>query len=407
MELFNRIFTQLNTNRDKILQGKVNCIPSPLPRFSDDFNGFEQGKYYVLTANAKVGKTQLTNYLLFSALLYAFYNPKKIRLKIFYFNLEESEEVIALRFISYLLYVFSNRSTRLGEKELMSLNNKALDPQIIEVLNQSPYKEILDFFEKTIEFRTERHPTGIVNTCEQYLRSHGKIIYKKQPITDKESHEVKMVDAFDYYIPDDPDEYVMGVVDHISLTNPESSLTLKQSIDLLSARFVKLRNNYKFIPIVVHQQAADQESVENFKLSKLKPSAMGLADSKYTGRDCNMMLGLFSPARHDLREYMKYDITLFRDNIRFLEVVLNRNGASNSICPLYFDGKISYFEELPLPQYIEGLQPFYDLIKQNRTTTTLLTLKLKKSKLWEKLLAFLVIQAKVKPRQSSSIQMAQ
>ena len=72
------------------------------------------------------------------------------------------------------------------------------------------------------------------------------------------------------------------------------------------------------------------------------------------------MLGLFSPARHDLREYMKYDITLFRDNIRFLEVVLNRNGASNSICPLYFDGKISYFEELPLPQNVEELQPFYD-----------------------------------------------
>ena len=285
MELFNRIFTQFETNRDKILQGKVNCIPSPLQRFSDDFNGWEQGKYYVLTANAKVGKTQLTNYLLFSALLYAFYNPKKIRLKIFYFNLEESEEVIAVRFISYLLYVFSNRTIRLGEKELMSLNNKALDPKIISILNQSPYKEILEFFEQTIEFRTERHPTGIANICEQYLKANGTIIYKKQPITDKETHEVKMVDAFDYYIPNDPDEYVMGVVDHISLTSPESNLTLKQSIDLLSARYVKLRNNYKFIPVIVHQQAADQESVENFKLSKLKPSAMGLADSKYTGRD--------------------------------------------------------------------------------------------------------------------------
>lgn len=401
MELFNRIFTQFEINRDKILQGKVNCIPSPLPRFSEDFNGWEQGKYYVLTANAKVGKTQLTNYLLFSALLYAFYNPKKIRLKIFYFNLEESEEVIAVRFISYLLYIFSNRTIRLGEKELMSLNNKALDNEIIKLLNKSPYKEILEFFEQTVEFRSERHPTGIVNTCEQYLRANGKIIYKKQPITDKETHEVKMVDAFDYYIPNDPDEYVMGVVDHISLVNPEAGLSIKQAIDLLSARCVKLRNNYKFIPVIVHQQAADQESVENFKLSKLKPSAMGLADSKYTGRDANMVLGLFSPARHDLREYMKYDITLFRDNIRFLEVILNRNGASNSICPLYFDGKVSYFEELPLPQHIEELQPFYDLIKHNRTTTSLLIFKLKTTKLWEKLLEFLEVLVRVKPHQPS------
>ena len=112
------------------------------------------------------------------------------------------------------------------------------------------------------------------------------------------------------------------------------------------------------------------------------------------------MLGLFSPARHDLREYMKYDITLFRDNIRFLEVVLNRNGASNSICPLYFDGKISYFEELPLPQNVEELQPFYDLIKHNKNTTLLLTFKLKTTKLWEKLLEFLGLQAKVKLRLS-------
>ena len=399
MELFNRIFTNIETNRDKILQGKVNCIPSPLNRFSDDFNGFERGKYYVLTANAKVGKTQLTNYLLFSALLYAFYNPKKIRLKIFYFNLEESEEVIALRFISYILYLFSNRLIRLGEKELMSLNNKALDPKIIALLAQSPYKELLEFFEKTIEFRSERHPTGIANACEQYLKANGTTFYKKQTITDKETHEVKVVDAFDHYEANDPDEYVMGIVDHISLVNTESNLTLKQSIDLLSSRFVKQRNNYKFIPIIVHQQTADQESVENFKLSKLKPSAMGLADSKYPGRDCNLMLGLFSPARHDLREYMKYDITVFRDNIRFLEVVLNRNGASNSICPLYFDGKISYFEELPLPQNIEQLQLFYDLIKNNRITTTLLTFKLKNYKLWEKLLGFLGNLVKVKQHQ--------
>ena len=398
MELFDRIFTQLETNRDKILQGKVNCIPSPLTRFSEDFNGWEQGKYYVLSANAKVGKTQLTNYLLFSALLYAFYNPKKIRLKILYFNLEENEEVIALRFLSYLLYIFSNRQIRLGENELRSLNNKALDPKILELLSTTQYKELMEFFEKTVEFRSERHPTGIANACEQYLRSHGKIFYKKQPITDKETHEVKLVDAFDYYISDDSDEYVMGICDHISLVNPESGMTVKQAIDTLSTRFVKLRNNYKFIPIVVQQQSADTESVENFKLSKLKPSAMGLADSKYPGRDCNMLLGLFSPARHELREYMNYDITLFRDNIRFLEVILNRNGASNSICPLYFDGKVSYFEELPLPNNMDKLQSFYDLIKQNKTTTTiLLTFKLKTTKLWEKLLESLGVQVKVKP----------
>ena len=39
----------------------------------------------------------------------------------------------------------------------------------------------------------------------------------------------------------------------------------------------------------------------------------------------NIVLGLFSPFKFSLREYEGYDITKFRDNIRFLEVLVNRD----------------------------------------------------------------------------------
>ena len=35
--------------------------------------------------------------------------------------------------------------------------------------------------------------------------------------------------------------------------------------------------------------------------------------SSYDNKMCDIMLGIFSPARHEIREYMGYDITKFRD----------------------------------------------------------------------------------------------
>jgi hypothetical protein len=48
------ILTNLERRRNNILMGKVNCIPSPFPRFSDDFVGIEQGKLTIVSASTKV-----------------------------------------------------------------------------------------------------------------------------------------------------------------------------------------------------------------------------------------------------------------------------------------------------------------------------------------------------------------
>lgn len=56
MELFNRVYNDLIERRERLLSGKINCIPWGLPRFEEDSPGIEQGKYYLLTANSKVGK---------------------------------------------------------------------------------------------------------------------------------------------------------------------------------------------------------------------------------------------------------------------------------------------------------------------------------------------------------------
>ena len=125
MNLTERTLEYLQKRRNKILEGGINSVPSPFKRFSNDFIGVEQGKYYVCTAGTKGGKTQLASYLfIYNPLLYAYQHPEQMRIKIFYYPLEETPEDIMKRFMSHLLYRFSNRKIRISTTDLQSSRNE-------------------------------------------------------------------------------------------------------------------------------------------------------------------------------------------------------------------------------------------------------------------------------------------
>ena len=54
-----RVVKNLNDRRQRVLDGQLNCIPSPFKRFSEDFIGIEQACYYTVTSFTK-GKLVLT-----------------------------------------------------------------------------------------------------------------------------------------------------------------------------------------------------------------------------------------------------------------------------------------------------------------------------------------------------------
>ena len=85
------------------------------------------------------------------------------------------------------------------------------------------------------------------------------------------------------------------------------------------------------------------------------------------------MLGLSNPYAFEIPEYLGYNITRLRNSVRFLEVVLNRDGNSNGILPLYFNGKCCYFSPLPSPRNEEGMKRVYNMI-ENKNKPTILTI---------------------------------
>lgn len=272
-----------------------------------------------------------------------------------------------------MLYVFANilyikEGIRVSTTDLKN-TREALPEEVLTAIRK--YELYFRKIEEVVEFIDDiRNPTGIYKFVRKYALANGKIHYRDIEIINKETGEKEIVKVEDYYEPDDQDEYVIIMIDHIGLISQEKNsdtgipMSLHESIGKLSSDYlIKLRNRFKYIPVVIQQQAAAQESVENKKYNKLKPSLDGLADNKTTQRDANTIVGLFSPFRHEIQEYLGYDITFFRDNIRFLEILGGREGGGGTVCPLYFDGAVNYFKELPKPTDTQTLEKVKTLIR--------------------------------------------
>lgn len=364
--LFKRVYDNIKERRQRIIDGKINCIPWGLPRFERHLPGIEKGKYYLITANSKVGKTQSADYLfLYSPIRQILDGDLNVKLKIFYFTLEMSKEEKMLAAFSHIIYL--KEGIRIDTKDLKSTRReKALSTETLDIIRK--YEPYFRKIEEVVEFIDDiRHPTGINSVMTKYANANGTTHYRDMVI-DGTTHKV-----FDYYEPNDPEEYVMCIIDHVSLITPEKSNGIQQnlheSIVTLSSRYlISLRNRYDYIPVVIQQQTAAQESVENKKANKLKPSLDGLGDCKLTARDANVILGLFSPYRHEIPVYGGYDISFFKDNIRFLEIIGGREGGGGTVTPLYFDGAVNYFKELPRSDdslRIDEVKSFIDKIRTN------------------------------------------
>lgn len=367
MSLREKANKYIKDRRQRLLDGGINSIPSPFVRFRGDFLGWEQGTYYLVTSFTKGGKTQLVSHLLFDALLYCYYNEKKtgVSLKVLYFPLEETELKIMLRFQSWLLYRYTNGRVRVSPSDLKSSNNdKPLPQEIIDLLETDEIVDIIDYFESHVIFSNETNPTGIYKFCKEYARSHGKVTMKPAKYKD-EFGQLRDTEAFDFYTPDNPNEYVLTVIDTVNLLQLERGFNKKQTIDKMSEYNIELRDRYNQSPIVIQQQNTDNESVESIRFNRSRPTTAGLGDSKYTSHDANIVLGIYSPFRFGIDTYLTdehgigYDIKKLKDHFRTIEVLVNRDGELGGIIGMFFDGATCTWSELPKPGSINEMQRVY------------------------------------------------
>lgn len=360
---FKEVIGDLRRRRERVINGLWNCIPLPFPRFRQLLPGFEQGKYIVVTANQKVGKSKLCDYLLvYSILFFAIEHPE-FKAKILYFTLEMSPKEKYNEFLCHLLFRLDGIT--ISPTDLKSTDQeRPIDPHIFELLESERYQVYIRKFEEIVEYiDTDRNPTGINKKCRAYAEEHGHynhIVVKNRNKLTGEEEEVRILDPSQPYTPDDPEEYRIVIVDNASNISLEKGMDKRESIDKLSKYGITLRNQMQYIFVLIQHQAQAQEGIENQKLNRLKPSSDGLADCKTTTRDANLVIGLYSPFKYGIPDFEGYDIKKFRNYIRFMEVIEDRDyGSAGNICPLFFNGAVSTFNELPFPTDSAGLESVY------------------------------------------------
>jgi hypothetical protein len=349
MSIYNRVKATLKQNKQNRLEGKLNCIPWSFKRLTRALPGVQKKRYVGVTANSKVGKSQITDYLFVLEPFEFIMNnlDTNVKLKIFYFSLEISKEEKLMTFLSYKIYKDTGRV--IDPLKLQSVfNDYILDNEVEALLDK--YDEWFTKFEQTVEIiDSTRNPYGIYSTVRDYMLTNGKL-HKKKIMIDNVEVEVE-----DYYEPNNPDEYVIVICDHISLLTPEKGEDLRTAMGRFSSNYcMKLRDRFGCCVVNVHQQSASSEELffttkGDIVIDKLKPSASDLGDNKTVSRDYDLLLGLFAPARYKIKSYNQYDITKFNDNYRELSIIFNRKGVGNASVDLFFNGACNYFQELPEP----------------------------------------------------------
>ena len=360
--LLDRTMEGMHRSLERLSNGELNCIPYPFARARKDFPGMERAEYIGIMANTKVGKSQFTCNLLFSALMELYWGKAMFDINIIYFALEETPERIMQRFMSWLLYEDSDGKIRVSPRELRSTLHPC--PQkAMDALEQEDIQDILDFFQQHIIFppRSENNPTGIYNWCRAWAEARGKRV-------EKEYEEVPGIvkKSFDHYEPDNPNEFNIIVIDTINLVEPERGMDDKAVMRKLSEYCAKyLRNDYYFTILTIQQQNFSSYSLDAAKQKRFEPTLGDAGNSKEIQRDMDAIIALYKPYDFDKEcPYCGYDISKLGKRGVFAKYLFNRNGEGGGITPLFFDGATSHFWELPRPKDTGAITAVYNYCEQ-------------------------------------------
>ena len=315
------------------------------------------------TITLPTAKTKFAKFL-FVSHSYKYCKKHNIPLKIVYFALEESVEKFWITILCDMLYERYNKTITyyqyMGFHEGLTEEIKSyidiLQPELDEMKN---FVEVVDYISS---------PTAMFKKVKDVMLTLGKVT---KEVTDKdELGNTWKSFEYEHY---NEKQIVIVVVDHAGLQSPEQSKlnnvgTLHLAMSKWSEYVVRyICKKFRCITCNVHQQlsSGDNEVNVNGNSSLLLPSLSKFGDNLLIARDYMVVFGLFNPTRYQAyaKNYNGYNMEILKNKFRLLSLLKHRDGADNVTSPLYFNGEINYFKELPLPTETEKLNQFYKTIK--------------------------------------------
>jgi len=329
-------FELAKIKRLNALSGVANCLPMPFEKLSKKIAGFNRGLNCCISASSGVGKTTLSKFLLISFVDWAIKN--KIQLYIRMYLLEESIETFESTILMHKLFKLESERISLDD---FNSNVKPLSEKTLEKLKKIEETYMVEFRKYVTCIDTMSRPTEIFMDAKSAIQEHGKVV---KEINEKSGKEYEKE-----FIPNNPNAFHVIFLDNLNEFDSEEGLDLSAMMKRWSNYALKdLCKRYNYTIFNIHQQNAQQESVDNLKANRLTPSLNGLGDNKLVGRAYRLCLGLFSAYRQNQAKWNEHIITGengYEDFYRSLNVFKNNFGVSGIEDNLYFDGMVIDLKE--------------------------------------------------------------
>lgn len=315
--------------------------------------GLQYGRYDLIGGNTGSSKTAFTDYFYVFRPWLILNDLKKKgltdrSLKVFYWSLEirkirKLAKWLALQvFLQYRIVIDLKVVLGLMTEEGNLQKNRMPDEMYQLLMSQI---RIFDEMEDDIHIIEDKvSPNGIYASLKSYSEAHGRV--ESVPIMDKRSG--LFLYNKDRYIPNDPKELVLTIVDHLGLLKANKDEgNNKGTIDILSSYFVSLRNFHNYSFVAVSQFNRDLADVNRQRFKELTPQLEDFKDSSNTQQDAEIVIALFNPVTYNMEAYNGYNIRKMLDKFKSVNILKNRDGVGNTRVGFNFVGACGAYSELP------------------------------------------------------------
>ncbi len=337
------------------LEGKFKGLANGFVRVNKYIFGIQRACYYLVGALSGGGKSTLVDFMLLSAIEDA--EKKGILINIHYYSFEIDEVSKKANWLSVLIYqkykiIVSPETIKgLGDFRLTEDEQKLVDD---ELPNLDKIWGKINWYWQSI------NPTGVRNDLWKFMEKRGKFV--RESYIDE--HGVTK-DRIVKFIPDNPEEYNIVVLDHLALLKGEKRdnqmLSLKLLMDKWSEYCVSMRNLFgmTFFNIQQFNQGLSSIERQKFKGVDISPQQNDFRDSTSTYADADICLGLMNAHKMDMETCLGYNINVhsatynLKDRFRLLRIIKNRLSRDNIAIGLLFVPEAGQFEELPFPKELK------------------------------------------------------
>lgn len=304
------------------------------PKLELYMDGFLPGVSYLVGGSSGSGKSTYALWAFIYNPLIQFLNGENLERDPYWilFNLEMTRSQVYAKLLS--MYIYDKYGEEIRFKEMFSRGKDTiLTDEHYELIKKcSDFIDILDTRLSCYD--------GTLNE-EKYVKTlNGEL--------QRFGHWDKGI-----YYPNNPQQVVGVLVDHMSLVKASSGKTKKDEMDAISRASVIIRNTTKIIsPIHVSQFNRSSGSDERLKQSMQDPTAMDFKDSGALFEDSQVVLALHSPHKYKQTTYKKYNIKELEQVFIAIFLLKSRFGTSDILVPMGFYGDCSHYKELPKPDEI-------------------------------------------------------